>query len=647
MKHGNAAFWRHSATLVLIAALVFLAGAALKKASTEPAPPPQVEHLVAAEALVLPTSQPASVDETVDESALAAVSAQGWQPVVLPRVFKTTDAAHGLRTTWVRVHLDDLRGLRGPMALYMQQWFAPGFLAVYADGHLIYRSPGSPVWNLFQHPALLLPLGYGADNKPPKTLLLRVDWVAGHIAGVSSLYVGPSRSVVDMAERHSLLRDQIPFMFSAGFVLVGVFALGVWLFRRRYPGHLFFVIAVLSMTRRWHFQLDIERLPIPDAWFVWITLNALLWQVIATHFLLAYMHRVRRPRADRALVCLGVVLSLVTLPETFALPLPLLLTVRHIAQFLVMSTAMYIAVIGLWNSWRARSFDAGLLAGAYTFAFLCGMYDYFTLIYVNNAEFFTLTPYSALFFAVTIIYLLFLRYVRIVDEVEKANATLEERVKARETELAESYARLREIETHQTLSDERERLMRDMHDGLGSSLTSVLRVVQRKHGADEELQEALKMCIDDLKLTIDSMEPVEADLLLLLGTLRYRLDARLQSAGITLHWDVTDVPRLEWLDPSASLHVLRILQEAFSNILKHTQSVEIRVATGSDDSHVWVSITDNGPGFDLEEARQRGGRGLANQRRRARELRGDIRWERLKTGMRLILSLPRSREQMA
>ena len=145
MKHGNAAFWRHSATLVLIAVLVFLAGAAL------------------------------------------------------PLVFKTTDVAHGLRTTWVRVHLDDLRDLRGPMALYMQQWFAPGFLAVYADGPLIYRSPGSAVWNLFQHPALLLPLGYGVDNKLPKTLLLRVDWVPGRIAGISSLATGSDESNVWVA----------------------------------------------------------------------------------------------------------------------------------------------------------------------------------------------------------------------------------------------------------------------------------------------------------------------------------------------------------------------------------------------------------------------------------------------------------------
>lgn len=642
MKLGNAEFWRLSTALVSLAALAFLVSVALT--DEDPVPEsPQVMHVTQAEVLELSQASPTPVNETVDEATLPNGSGQTWQPVTLPLALNTANAPAGLHSSWLRVRLDAAGELRGPMKFYLRQWLAPGLLAVYADGHLVYRSPGSPVWNLFKHPAVLLPLGSGEDSKPPQTLLLRVDWVAGQIARVSSFYVGAAQPVVRMAEHRSLGVDQIPFMFSAGFVLVGAFALGVWIFRRQYPGHLVFVISLCSMTRRWHFQLGLERLPIPDTWFVWLTVNALVWQVVATHFLFAYLHGRRHPLSDRTLVGVAMLLSLLTLPTTLLLPLPLLLSARHAAQFLVMMTAAYVALLGLWNAWRARSQDAMLLAGVYMFSYLCGVYDYFMLMSSRNGLFFGLTPYSALFFSLTIIYLLFRRYVRMVDEIERANLTLEDRVNAREAELAASYARLREIEYHQTLSSERERLMHDMHDGLGSSLTSVLRMVQYRHGTDAELQDALKTCIDDLKLTIDSMEPVEADLLLLLGTLRYRLDPRLQGAGVTLHWEVNDVPRLDWLDAAASLHILRLLQEAFSNILRHTQATDIRVATGADDTHVWVSITDNGPGFDVEEARQRGGRGLANQYRRARELHANIRWERLETGMRLVLVLPRSR----
>src|SRR5450830_1817985 len=120
--------------------------------------------------------------------------------------------------------------------------------------------------------------------------------------------------------------------------------------------------------------------------------------------------------------------------------------------------------------------------------------------------------------------------------------------------------------------------MQDMHDGLGSSLISALRVVEHGKMSDAEVAQVLRGCIDDLKLAIDSMEVVEADLLLLLATLRFRLAPRLDSVGIRLHWEVQDLPALNWLTPGNSLHILRILQEAFANIIKHAQATEISVA---------------------------------------------------------------------
>ena len=633
MKQNNKAFWRLEAALASLL-LFLLAGAAPARAQSVPAQSPPLVHFTVVEVLQQAPARPAPVTETIDDTALAGT----WAPATLPLIFNTQGGAPGPRTTWVRVRLDAVGDMRGPTEFYLLQWFAPGLLAVYADGHLIYRSPGSPVWNLFRHPSVKLPLARGVDSRPPSTILLRVDWVPTQVAALSSFYVGDAQAVVRMAERRSLWIDQIPFMFSAGFVLVGVFSLGVWVLRRQYPGHLIFFISVFSMTRRWHFQLGIERLPVSDAWFVWLTLNALLWQVIATHFLLEFLHGRRRPRVSRVLLVLGVALSALTLPFNL-LPLPVLLSVRHMAQFLVILIALFVGVTGTWHSWRARSHDANLLAWTYLFSYVCGVIDYVKLIRLTDAERFFLTPYSALLFSLTIIYLMFRRYVRAMSEIERVNFSLEERVKAREAELAESYARLREIEHRQTLSDERTRLMQDMHDGLGSSLTSALRVVENR-GDDPELREVLKGCIDDLKLTIDSMEPVEADLLLLLATLRYRLGLRLKSAGIALRWEVIDVPKLDWLDPRASLHILRILQEAFSNILKHTHATEIRVATGTDEKRVWVSITDNGDGFDLDEARRRGGRGLMNQKRRADELNAEVRWESSPTGTKLLLLLP-------
>lgn len=231
-----------------------------------------------------------------------------------------------------------------------------------------------------------------------------------------------------------------------------------------------------------------------------------------------------------------------------------------------------------------------------------------------------------------------------IDDVKQVNINLEQRLQAREAELAASYGQLREIEQRQMLSQERQRLMQDMHDGLGSSLTSALRVVEYGSMDEAEVAQMLKGCIDDLKLAIDSMEQVDADLLLLLATLRYRLGPRLESSGIALRWEVTNVPKLDWLDPKNALHILRILQEALTNIIKHTHATEIRVATKAEADYVAVTITDNGHGFAVESALKSGGKGLSNQIRRAEAIGAMVKWDSGDTGTCFTLRLPLKRK---
>lgn len=214
------------------------------------------------------------------------------------------------------------------------------------------------------------------------------------------------------------------------------------------------------------------------------------------------------------------------------------------------------------------------------------------------------------------------------------------RRKVLEADLDERNKQLRIIEQREILSNERQRLVQDMHDGLGSSLVSALRVVEHGQISEAEVAEVLKGCIDDLKLAIDSMEPVEADLLLLLATLRYRLGPRLESTGVTLHWEVKTVPDLNWLDPKNALHILRILQETFTNIIKHTHATEIRVITRVNGNFIEVTIADNGQGFVVKNALSNGGKGLSNQLRRAEAIGSKVHWESNSTGTTMTLMLP-------
>jgi signal transduction histidine kinase len=223
------------------------------------------------------------------------------------------------------------------------------------------------------------------------------------------------------------------------------------------------------------------------------------------------------------------------------------------------------------------------------------------------------------------LYAILQRYINAVNEADKLNASLEQRLADRSRELEESHRKLRAIEQEQAVTGERQRLMREMHDGLGSSLMSSLVMVEQGKLDHAQIATVLRESIDDLKLTIDSLEPMGDDLLTLLGTLRYRLGKRLETAGIKLEWQVQETPALPWLNPTTSLQILRILQEALTNTLKHAQATVIRVETCVDDVYVTIRLSDNGSGFDVAALQKSPtGRGLQNLQRRAATIDGQI-----------------------
>jgi signal transduction histidine kinase len=230
------------------------------------------------------------------------------------------------------------------------------------------------------------------------------------------------------------------------------------------------------------------------------------------------------------------------------------------------------------------------------------------------------------------------RYLQALTASEKASALLEVRLSDRERELRESYSKLHEIEQSQMLSQERQRLMREMHDGLGSALMSSLVAVERGQMQPGEIAQVLRECVDDLKLTIDSLEPVDDDLLVVLATLRYRLEPRLDAAGIKLSWEVQPVPTLSWLNPNSALQILRMLQEILANILKHARARCIRVVTQQQGDKIMIIVADDGAGFDV--AARSTGRGLNNLRRRAADIDGSVDIESHSGGTSVTISLP-------
>jgi len=204
--------------------------------------------------------------------------------------------------------------------------------------------------------------------------------------------------------------------------------------------------------------------------------------------------------------------------------------------------------------------------------------------------------------------------------------------------LREQQQRAHEAEQERTLLLERQRLMRDMHDGVGSHLIALLRLADSGAGG-EAMADLLRSAIEDLRLTIDSLEPLEHDLATLLATLRTRVGRRLETAGLKLEWHMADMPPLPWLEPALALQVLRLIQEAMTNVIKHAQARTLSLSAHQQGDALEVRIEDDGCGFDA--AVPRAGRGLASMRRRAQTLGAALHWVSTSgEGTRVCLRLP-------
>ena len=234
-----------------------------------------------------------------------------------------------------------------------------------------------------------------------------------------------------------------------------------------------------------------------------------------------------------------------------------------------------------------------------------------------------LLPLGLPLFVAAVAALLVSRFVGTLNNYETLNAQLSDRVSEREIQLAASFEQVRRLDQQRATAEERQRLMRDMHDGIGSHLMSTLALARMGALTSNQMSEALTDCIDELKITIDSLEPVESDLLVVLGNLRYRLGPRLNAAGITLEWAVKDLPPLEYLDAENVRSVLRIVQEAFTNTLKHADAKKITLSTSVDypNNRVLVSVADDGKGLAESHAN---GRGIENMKIRAATLGGEL-----------------------
>ena len=548
-------------------------------------------------------------------------------------------------TAWYRFELPPTADARSE-ALYLPRWGAWGRIVVYADDQLIYRSDEERTLSSFNQSLLVrippLARANESPNRRPKVVTIRIDGARGPGSMLSSVWIGSSGAIEAKYATRRWLEAGLAQVSSAALLALGAFALGLWFLRRRESSLLlFFVLTALNFFRNLQFVVDNRVLS--ERWLAWLVVYSQGWIVVVTYIFALRFVGVRHGRVEKALLGLMAVLTVATLPIS---DVQRSAAVLGSAAYVLFAVIRFGAAVSLSiESARRRSFEGALLAGALWLAIVCGAHDWRISVGATNPERIALSSLASIAIFAAFLVALVRRHVAALTTAEQANVKLSSALADRERELASSYEQLRKVEQAQLLSQERQRLMQEMHDGLGSALMSSLVAVERGQMPAAEIAQVLRECIDDLKLTIDSLEPAGDDLLVLLATLRYRLEPRLRAAGIELRWGVQPVPPIPWLNPATALSILRMLQEVLTNVLKHARATAIGVQTACEDNLVAVVIEDNGVGFDPRTI-ERGGRGLENLRRRARDLGGRVDIESSHGATRVRIQLPLERRAL-
>ncbi|RKQ69128.1 signal transduction histidine kinase [Litorimonas taeanensis] len=173
--------------------------------------------------------------------------------------------------------------------------------------------------------------------------------------------------------------------------------------------------------------------------------------------------------------------------------------------------------------------------------------------------------------------------------------------------------------------EERQRLTRDIHDGIGGHLLSLLVRVQSGDASQSDIEAELQSGLNDLRLIVDSMDHSADDIESALKTFHARAKPQLMASGIALDWKISTPFKPGQYGPKTVLNLYRFMQEAISNTVRHSgaNTLCIDLSCTGPSQPFRIYIADNGKGVpDLIKIPC--GQGLKNMQARAKSLGAEL-----------------------
>lgn len=558
-----------------------------------------------------------------------------WQPVQLPDRWK--ENWPGITgTVWYRVPFQARPSQGEPWMVYLPRLRDGG--ALFVNGQLLatVREPGGGTWVRWMRPhAFVIPPNDLRDGE--NEFHVRVD-VASPDKTMSTVWIGPEAELRPVYESRFFWAYTAAQITIAITLSMAVFVLTVWWRRRMQLDYGLFGLACLFWgLHTLNYVIEV----VPDSWWLsWRVMRYAATGGFAASITLFYLRFAGfRPRGMTRLFAAYWASGPLTLAIGGAAAHEFV-DRYYQAGLLLMGVVMIAGAVHA--VWRQRSVAAFALFGCALLGLAGSVHDYM----LSQGLFFDPEEPFLLYFAADALLVvvglqLADRFVRSLGAAEQASATLAIKVAEKERELAANYEQLRGHERERAAAAERQRIMQDMHDGLGSQLLTSLAAVERGALDTKGMAQVLRDAMDDMRLAIDTLSPGREGLLEALGNLRYRLEPRFRAAGIELAFAYRELPERLEIAAEDALQILRVLQESLTNVLKHARArrVQVEVSLARDPARFVLAVADDGGGFD-PAAPAPAGRGLSGMRRRAERIGAALAIASDSRGTRISLAYP-------
>jgi hypothetical protein len=539
----------------------------------------------------------------------------GWVDVTLPDDWSTRwpgfDGVVWYRLTWSQsAALDDV-------ALYIEYLTLAGEIRV--NGALLARDanlaePLSRGWNIPRFLRLPPPLLREGEN----TLLVRVSGLAQYQPGLGPVHVGAAAPLQANYQAARWLRQRLGFVSLGVGITLGLFFLVLWLMRRREVAYGWYGAQQLVWlpiawnvvaTSPWPFATTD---PYQNVTEVAVPLFAGCW----TMFVLRFCER-HWPRSE---ISMWIAIALASVCIVFA-PHSAKAAVRDAVNAFSLLITSSADLMFLWFAWRGGRTDQRVLSLCAAAAFGAGVHDVLTVAGVIRDT----TNYASMTVQLTVVgvaLVLAWNFARSLRRIEGFNVELQRNVEDARAELAGSLLRQHELELVQARLGERVNLAHDLHDGLGGMLIGNIAALEQapENVPSRKMLDDLRELRDDLRLIIDTASAQhygEHALTDLLAPLRHRMTRLFEAHDIDVIWRAENLENI-YLATSQNLDLLRILQEALTNVLKHASAKNVVIDLLNDAQALTLEVRDDGHGMQTPTAGE--GTGMRSMRARARRL---------------------------